>query len=120
MGGGAGSKLSVPALDGRVNIKIPPGTQSGQKLRVRGRGLPDRERRSRRPDGRHPDCRAGKNLRRREKIVGTTFARIEIQSANLTGIGGTSYTSPCFKRLEFHHDLKVARLTAVPFTPSLN
>jgi curved DNA-binding protein len=23
-----------------VNIRIPPGTQSGQKLRVRGRGLP--------------------------------------------------------------------------------
>ena len=44
MGGGAGrGNLSVPALDGRVNIKIPPGTQSGQKLRVRGRGLPDRD-----------------------------------------------------------------------------
>ncbi|MGA9779567.1 MAG: DnaJ C-terminal domain-containing protein [Limisphaerales bacterium] len=37
-----GTNLSVPALDGRVNIKIPPGTQTGQKLRVRGRGLPDR------------------------------------------------------------------------------
>ena len=37
-----GTNLSVPALDGRVNIKIPPGTQNGQKLRVRGRGLPDR------------------------------------------------------------------------------
>ena len=35
-----GANLSVPALDGRVNIKIPPGTQNGQKLRVRGRGLP--------------------------------------------------------------------------------
>jgi len=35
-----GAEISVPALDGRVNIKIPPGTQSGQKLRVRGRGLP--------------------------------------------------------------------------------
>jgi curved DNA-binding protein len=37
-----GTSLSVPALDGRVNIKIPPGTQNGQKLRVRGRGLPSR------------------------------------------------------------------------------
>jgi curved DNA-binding protein len=37
-----GTNLSVPALDGRVNIKIPPGTQNGQKLRVRGRGLPVR------------------------------------------------------------------------------
>ncbi|MDE3066602.1 MAG: J domain-containing protein [Verrucomicrobiota bacterium] len=38
-----GAELSVPTLDGRVQIKIPPGTQSGQKLRVRGRGLPARE-----------------------------------------------------------------------------
>jgi curved DNA-binding protein len=30
----------VPTLDGRVNIKIPPGTQNGQKFRLRGRGLP--------------------------------------------------------------------------------
>ncbi|HEY3932239.1 MAG TPA: J domain-containing protein [Verrucomicrobiae bacterium] len=35
-----GAELSVPTLTGRVNIKIPAGMQSGQKLRVRGRGLP--------------------------------------------------------------------------------
>ena len=35
-----GAEISVPTLNGRVNIKIPAGTQSGQKLRVRGRGLP--------------------------------------------------------------------------------
>ena len=34
-----GAEISVPTLDGRVHIKIPPGTQSGQKLRVRERGL---------------------------------------------------------------------------------
>jgi curved DNA-binding protein len=38
-----GANISVPTLDGRVNIKIPPGTQNGQKLRVRGRGLPKRD-----------------------------------------------------------------------------
>jgi curved DNA-binding protein len=37
-----GANISVPTLDGRVNIKIPAGTQNGQKLRVRGRGLPQR------------------------------------------------------------------------------
>jgi curved DNA-binding protein len=37
-----GAEVSVPTLNGRVNIRIPPGTQSGQKLRVRGRGLPVR------------------------------------------------------------------------------
>lgn len=35
-----GTSISVPTLDGRVNIRIPAGTQNGQKLRVRGRGLP--------------------------------------------------------------------------------
>lgn len=38
-----GANISVPTLDGRVNIKIPPGTQNGQKLRVRGRGLTQRD-----------------------------------------------------------------------------
>jgi curved DNA-binding protein len=35
-----GANISVPTLEARVNIKIPSGTQNGQKLRVRGRGLP--------------------------------------------------------------------------------
>jgi curved DNA-binding protein len=37
-----GANISVPTLSGRVNIKIPAGTQNGQKLRVRGRGLSNR------------------------------------------------------------------------------
>jgi curved DNA-binding protein len=37
-----GASISVPTLNGAVNIKIPAGTHSGQKLRVRGRGLPER------------------------------------------------------------------------------
>lgn len=37
-----GGNISVPTLDGSVNIKIPAGTQAGQKLRVRGRGLTSR------------------------------------------------------------------------------
>jgi len=37
-----GGSVSVPTLDGSVNIKIPAGTQTGQKLRVRGRGLTSR------------------------------------------------------------------------------
>src|SRR5436189_5071336 len=38
-----GTNISVPTLNGRVNIRVPAGTQTGQKLRVRGRGLPLRE-----------------------------------------------------------------------------
>jgi len=33
-----GAKVSVPTLDGRVTITIPPGTSSGRKLRLRGKG----------------------------------------------------------------------------------
>jgi curved DNA-binding protein len=35
-----GAEIPVPTLAGPVKIKITSGTQSGQKLRVRGRGLP--------------------------------------------------------------------------------
>lgn len=35
-----GSKVEIPTLDGPSTIKIPPGTQSGQKLRLRGKGAP--------------------------------------------------------------------------------
>ena len=34
-----GAEISVPTLTGHVNIKIPVGMQSGQKLRVRNHGL---------------------------------------------------------------------------------
>jgi curved DNA-binding protein len=37
-----GTSVSVPALNGALRIKIPPGTQNGQRLRVQGRGLPGR------------------------------------------------------------------------------
>ena len=37
-----GANITVPTLSGSVNIKIPAGTNNGQKLRVRGHGLPHR------------------------------------------------------------------------------
>ena len=35
-----GATVSVPTLGGPVELKIPPGSESGRKLRLRGRGLP--------------------------------------------------------------------------------
>ena len=35
-----GSRIEVPTIDGRAQLRIPPGTQSGQKLRMRERGVP--------------------------------------------------------------------------------
>jgi molecular chaperone DnaJ len=34
-----GAKVEVPTIDGRAQLKIPPGTQNGQKLRMRERGV---------------------------------------------------------------------------------
>jgi len=35
-----GAKIEVPTIDGRTLLKIPPGTQSGQRLRLREKGVP--------------------------------------------------------------------------------
>jgi molecular chaperone DnaJ len=35
-----GAKIEVPTIDGRALLKIPPGTQPGQKLRLREKGVP--------------------------------------------------------------------------------
>jgi len=35
-----GAKIEVPTVDGRAMLKIPPGTQHGQKFRLRERGFP--------------------------------------------------------------------------------
>ena len=35
-----GARVDVPTLNGLVRLRIPPGTASGQQLRLRGRGVP--------------------------------------------------------------------------------
>jgi len=35
-----GARVEVPTIDGRAQLKIPPGTQCGQKLRLREKGVP--------------------------------------------------------------------------------
>jgi molecular chaperone DnaJ len=35
-----GTKIEVPSIDGKALLRIPPGTQSGQKFRLRGKGAP--------------------------------------------------------------------------------
>lgn len=35
-----GAKIEVPTVEGKAQLKIPPGTQSGQKFRLRERGAP--------------------------------------------------------------------------------
>jgi DnaJ-class molecular chaperone len=37
-----GGEVEVPTLDGRATIRLPAGTRSGQKFRLKGRGVPSR------------------------------------------------------------------------------
>jgi curved DNA-binding protein len=46
-----GGQVKIDTPDGSVTLRVPEGTQSGRRLRLRGRGLP-------RPDGRRGDLHA--------------------------------------------------------------
>lgn len=35
-----GANIEIPTLDGKVTMKVPPGTQSGKVFRLRGKGMP--------------------------------------------------------------------------------
>lgn len=35
-----GAQVEIPTLEGRVTMKVPPGSRAGQKLRLSGKGLP--------------------------------------------------------------------------------
>ncbi|WP_297809252.1 DnaJ C-terminal domain-containing protein [uncultured Methylophaga sp.] len=38
-----GAKVTVPTLAGKISLTIPAGARSGQKMRLKGRGLPGKE-----------------------------------------------------------------------------
>jgi molecular chaperone DnaJ len=40
---GLGARIDVPAPDGTARLRMPPGTQSGQRFRLRERGMPARD-----------------------------------------------------------------------------
>lgn len=37
-----GAKITVPTLQGKIQLTIPPNSQSGARLRIKGRGLPSK------------------------------------------------------------------------------
>ena len=36
-----GTQVEIPTIDGKVKIKIDPGTQGGKMLRLKGKGIPE-------------------------------------------------------------------------------
>jgi curved DNA-binding protein len=57
-----GTAVSVPSLEGTLNGKIPAGIDSGEKVRLRGRGLPQG------PKGERGDLYLVVNIRVPKKI----------------------------------------------------
>jgi DnaJ-class molecular chaperone len=37
-----GTVATIATIDGKAEVKVPPGTSSGKKLRLRGKGVSDR------------------------------------------------------------------------------
>jgi curved DNA-binding protein len=58
-----GTKVIVPTLQGRVSVRIPPGTNNGKQLRLRGQGLPTGQ------SGEHGDLYVVVNVRIPEQIT---------------------------------------------------
>lgn len=44
-----GARIRIPTIDGPATLRVPPGTQAGQRFRLRGRGVPSAQ------DGRRGD-----------------------------------------------------------------
>ncbi|HVS71492.1 MAG TPA: DnaJ C-terminal domain-containing protein [Phycisphaerae bacterium] len=39
----SGATISVPTIDGKIDLRVPPGIGSGKRLRIKGRGVPQRD-----------------------------------------------------------------------------
>jgi molecular chaperone DnaJ len=82
-----GAKFEIPSLDGAVRLRVPPGTQSGQRFRLRERGVPSPR------DGRRGDLVVEvrlvlpKLLDERSKELLREFGRINAEDVR-TGLGG--------------------------------
>ncbi len=71
-----GAKVEIPTLDARVTLTVPPGTDSGTKLRLRGKGVPD-------PSGGPPgDLYAVTQIRVPRDLSAEEAAKLEEISAN--------------------------------------
>src|ERR1043166_5261123 len=70
-----GTELRVPTLEGTGRLQVPPGTQGGQRFRLRERGLPSAA-------GKRGDLyvaissRAGKKLSEREREIWSQLAKL--------------------------------------------
>ena len=73
-----GGKRVVDTLDGSVTLTIPPGTQPGQKIRMKGKGMPDLKNPDQRGDlYAQVEVRLPKKLSPRQRELFDELARLE-------------------------------------------
>jgi molecular chaperone DnaJ len=71
-----GARIDVPTLDGTVTVTVPPGTQSGQVLRLQGKGLPVLNGSSRGDQYVRVKIMVPKNINRRSRELLEEFERL--------------------------------------------
>ncbi len=74
-----GTSVRVPTLEGEVDLKVPPGISSGQKIRIPGRGLGTKG--SRGDQLVRVVIRSPKNLTERERSLWQELARVSTFAA---------------------------------------
>jgi molecular chaperone DnaJ len=72
-----GAVVEVPTLDGPEDLEIPRGTQSGETLRIRGRGMPDIGGRTRGDELVEVSVETPRHLTARQEELLREFAEIE-------------------------------------------
>lgn len=72
-----GAEIEVPTLDGPDRIQVPRGTQSGEMLRIRGRGMPDMHGRGRGDELVEVVVETPRHLTPRQEELLREFAEIE-------------------------------------------
>lgn len=82
-----GAEIEVPTLDGKVRIKIPPGTQSGKVFRLRGKGIPSLHTGRRGDQNVVVKVEIPTRLTLRQRELLEEFARISDEGTNPMGKG---------------------------------
>ena len=88
-----GTKVELATMTGTVNLTVPPGVQSGQKMRLRGKGMPATK-------GWYGDLYAvikivvPKKLSERERELFEELSQVSTFNPRVNGKGGVKYEIP--------------------------
>jgi molecular chaperone DnaJ len=77
-----GAEIQVPTLDGPDKMTVPRGTQSGEVIRIKGRGMPDISGRGRGDELVEVVVETPRNLSARQEEILREFAELEHEQVN--------------------------------------